>query len=105
MRNVVSGLLLSSAILVSAQAETGKGYLGFAVKTQNGPSTAAACRSFGGYPVVGKLYGVVMSMGRQDIRYPNILFYGGHRYVAFTMENTTFWGGTESAVVLCHFAG
>lgn len=105
MRHFVFVVLLSLAFPLSAQAEPGKGYLAFAAKVQNGPTTAATCRSFGGYPVVGKLFKVVMDMGRHDSMHPNILFYGGHRYVPFTVENKTFWGRKNSAVLLCHFPG
>lgn len=105
MRLIVFTLVLGFMLPLSARAEANKGYLGFAAKVERGPSSVSTCRSYGGQPVFGRHHNVVMSMGRYDNKRSNIIYYGGHRFVTFTVENTNFWGRTDTAILLCHFAG
>lgn len=105
MRLVVFTLFLGLVAALPVKAEKEKGYVGFAAESERGPVSGSVCRTYGGQPVVDQLHGVVMNMGRRDSKRTNILYYGGHQYVAFSIQNTTFWGKTETAIALCHFAG
>ena len=105
MRLIVLALLLVLMLPLPARAETAKDYLGFAAKTDGGPSSGSTCQSYGGQPLIDQHQSVVMSMGRRDAKQPNIIYHGGHRYVTFSIEKETFWGKKESFVALCHFSG
>ncbi|MDX1485806.1 MAG: hypothetical protein R3229_15150 [Alphaproteobacteria bacterium] len=108
MRAVVLAIAVIVSAFAPALARDGgepAGYYGFAEKAENGAVDTAECRAFGGQPVVDQHYHVVMRMGRRDVEHGNIIYYGGHQYVTFTIERSTFWGRTDVIVALCHFAG
>jgi hypothetical protein len=86
-------------------AQTGKGYLGFAHKSDAGAANGATCRTFGGQLVLDEHYGTVMRMGRRDARLANVIYHGGHQYVTFSVETSSFWGRGNTVTALCHFAG
>ena len=62
------------------------GYLTFAAKSTDGPTIDSTCRSYGGQPVVGEHYDVVMGSGRIDDTLHNVLYYGGYHYVTFKIS-------------------
>ena len=105
MKLIVFALFSTLLLAVPARAVTEKGYLAFAAKSDQGPSNGSSCRSFGGEQVVGGHYTVVMDMGRRDTVRANVIYHGGHQYVAFSIETSNFWGGKNTVVALCHFAG
>ena len=94
----------SQELLKKLKAAANKAYLAFAAKTDEGPSNESTCRSYGGQPVVGQHYGVVLRMGRRDTERPNIIYYGQYNYVTFRIDTETFWGH-NTVFALCHFPG
>ena len=105
MRVMIFSTLLILMLALPAGAQTGKGYLGFAHKSDTGGASGAACRSFGGQLVLDEHYGVVMRMGRRDAKCANVIYHGGHQYVTFSIETASFWGRRDTVIALCHFAG
>ncbi len=105
MRLIVSAVLLALMLAPSARAQPGKGYLGFAHKSDQGATNGATCRAFGGQLLRSEHYAVVIRMGRRDVELTNVIYHGGHKYVSFSMETSGFWGRGETVVALCHFAG
>ncbi|MCZ6448919.1 MAG: hypothetical protein O7D27_01220 [Alphaproteobacteria bacterium] len=105
MRLIVSAVLLALMLAPSARAQPGKGYLGFAHKSDQGATNGATCRAFGGQLLRSEHYAVVIRMGRRDVELTNVIYHGGHKYVSFSMETSSFWGRGETVVALCHFAG
>ena len=105
MRLILFALLLAFMVPVPARAETDKNYLDFAAKSNEGPSNGSTCRSYGGQPLLGQHQKVVMHMGRRDPKLSNVIYHGGHHYVTFSVETSSFWGSKDTVVALCHFAG
>ncbi len=100
-------LVFAIAILMpfGASADGPRDYVGFAKKADGGSADVRTCRSYGGQLVVDGHYHTVMRMGRRDERRTNLIYHGGHQYVAFTITKSTFWGSKEYIEALCHFAG
>ena len=105
MRLIVGTLVLGFMLSLPARAGADKDYLGFAAKSDEGPINGSLCRSYGGRPLLNQHQSVVMSMGRRDPKQSNIIYHGGHQYVTFSIETSSFWGKKETAIALCHFAG
>lgn len=105
MRLIVCTLILGFMLSLPARAGPAKDYLGFADKSDGGPINGSLCRSYGGQPLLNQHHGVVMSMGRRDPKRSNVIYHGGHQYVTFSIEISSFWGKKETVVALCHFAG
>jgi peptidoglycan hydrolase-like protein with peptidoglycan-binding domain len=94
----------SRELLKKLNAVANKAYLDFAAKSGEGPSDESTCRSYGGQPVLGQHYGVVLRMGRHDPKHSNIIYYGQYNYVTFRIDTETFWGH-NTVFALCHFPG
>jgi hypothetical protein len=105
MRPIVYALLLGFVLSLPARAGVDKDYLGFADKSDGGPISGSLCRSHGGQPLLDQHQSVVMRMGRRDPKRSNVIYHGGHQYVTFSIEVSSFWGRKETAIALCHFAG
>ncbi len=105
MKLVIIAIAFSLMLPLHAGSSAENGYIGFAAKSSNGPTKQAACRSYGGLPVVDQHYNVVMRMGRRDSERTNVIYHGGHHYVTFSISTETFWGRRDTIVGLCHFSG
>ena len=105
MKLVIFAIAFTLMLPLPTGSSAAQGYLRFAATSSNGPTKHASCRSYGGSPVVDQHYNVVMRMGRRDAERANVIYHGGHRYVAFSIETSNFWGGKYTVVALCHFSG
>ncbi len=105
MRLILSAVLLALMLAPPAWAQPGKDYLGFAHKSDQGATNGATCKAFGGQLLRSEHYAVVMRMGRRDAKRTNVIYHGGHTYVTFSVETSSFWGRRETVAALCHFAG
>jgi peptidoglycan hydrolase-like protein with peptidoglycan-binding domain len=79
----------SKELLKKLKSAANKGYLSFAAKSDEDLSNDSTCRSYGGQPIVGQHYKVVMESGRADHPLYNVIYYGGHRYVLFKIDAST----------------
>ena len=107
---VLFGLVLSLSFTFasSAVATRGGDYLTFAkVSNKEKALSDDDCRKYGGRPVPGGEYDVVMKTGRSDDELYNVLYFSGSQYVTFKIEESNafsrFFGIRNQKIGLCQF--
>ena len=107
---VLFGLVLSLSFTFasSAVATRGGGYLTFAeVSNKERALNEDDCRKYGGRPVPGGEYDVVMKSGRSDDELYNVIYFSGSQYVTFKIEESNsisrFFGIQSQKIGLCQF--